>query len=60
MSYPQAPTPPVVPEDEFFSTTSAEGADNVEGSSYRTARFLMVWDKWTGDWSEQPLPPIDS
>ena len=43
-----------------ISTTSAEGADNVEGSSYRTARFLMVWDKWTGDWSEQPLPPIDS
>lgn len=59
MSFPQGPTPAAPPEDEFFSTTSVEGASTIEGSSYRTARYLYVWDKWTADWVEEPLPPID-
>ncbi len=59
MSYPQAPTPDSVPDDDFYATTSEEGAATITGSSYRTARFLYVWDKWTADWAQQPLPPID-
>lgn len=59
MSYPQAPIPSTPDGDEFYYTTSEEGAATVTGSSYRTARFLYVWDQWSGDWSQQPLPPVD-
>ena len=54
-SYPQGPNPPIVDDEYFFTTTSAEG-DPLTGDSYFTARWMMVWNEYTATWDQTAKP----